>query len=74
MYCSRMPWARPGTSRSQADPGQVLLYRLEHRANLEKMKVNLSLTFAPDVLEVPTISRQFPRSLFILRGQEILRT
>ncbi len=58
-----------GLLDSQADPGQVLLYRLEHRANLEKMKVNLS-AFAPDVLEVPTIYRanfRDPSSFFVAK-------
>jgi polysaccharide biosynthesis/export protein len=58
-----------GLLDSQADPGQVLLYRLEHRSNLEKMQMNLS-AFAPDVLEIPTIYRanfRDPSSFFVAK-------
>lgn len=58
-----------GLLDSQADPGQVLLYRLEHRQALEKMNLDLS-AFAPDVLEVPTIYRanfRDPSSFFVAK-------
>jgi polysaccharide biosynthesis/export protein len=58
-----------GLLDSQADPGQVLLYRLEHRSNLGKMQMNLS-AFAPDVTEVPTIYRanfRDPSSFFVAK-------
>jgi polysaccharide biosynthesis/export protein len=58
-----------GLLDSQADPGQVLLYRLEHRSNLEKMHLNLS-AFAPDAREIPTIYRanfRDPSSFFVAK-------
>lgn len=58
-----------GLLDAQADPGQVLLYRLEHRANLEQMRVSLS-GFPSNVEEIPTIYRanfRDPSSFFVAK-------
>ena len=45
-----------GLLDGRAEPGQVFVYRLEHRSTLEKMGVDVS-KFAEDRQEIPTIFR-----------------
>jgi polysaccharide export outer membrane protein len=45
-----------GLLDGRAEPGQVFVYRIEHRATLEKMGADTS-RFPPDRVEIPTIFR-----------------
>eukprot|EP01037_Dinobryon_pediforme_P019513 gene19513-19942_t len=59
-----------GLLDNRADPGMVLLYRLEHRKLLEKMHVDLS-GFPPQMETIPTIYRanfRDPASFFIAKS------
>jgi polysaccharide export outer membrane protein len=58
-----------GLLDAQADPGQILLYRIESRENLERMGVDVS-SFAIDVTSIPTIFHanfRDPSSFFVAK-------
>jgi polysaccharide biosynthesis/export protein len=58
-----------GLLDAQADPGQVLLYRVERRENLQKMGVDLT-NIGADLREVPTIYHanfRDPSSFFVAK-------
>jgi polysaccharide export outer membrane protein len=54
----------------RADPGQVFLYRIEHRGTLERMQVDLS-AFPPEQTNIPVVYRanfRDPSSLFFAQA------
>jgi polysaccharide export outer membrane protein len=80
----RVSWAEGvakagGLLDNRADPRQVLLFRLEDRAALEKIGVNLS-KFNPESMAIPTIYRTnlrdsssfFLAQTFQMRNKDIL--
>lgn len=68
-----------GLLDSRADPGQVLMYRVEDRRSLEKMGVNLD-RFDPEASLIPTIYRTnlrdpsgfFLAQTFPMRNKDVL--
>ena len=59
-----------GLLDDRADPGQVFIYRIEHRGNLERMNVPLA-AFSKEEKRIPTIYRanfRDPSSFFVARN------